>query len=92
MNQESTVANNERNVLIRGLYMLLMALAWQVSGTVLCFIAVVQFASALLTGTPIARLAVFGRSVAVYTKQVVDFLTFASEEVPFPFSDWPSGE
>lgn len=92
MNDNSIVTSSERNILIRGLYMLLMAFAWQVAGTVLLVVSVIQFAVALLTGTPNTRLAVFGRGLAAYTRQVVAFLTFATEDVPFPFSDWPSGE
>ncbi|HEY0845560.1 MAG TPA: DUF4389 domain-containing protein [Noviherbaspirillum sp.] len=92
MSQESIITSSERNILIRGLYMLLMAIAWQVSGTVLLVLSVIQFGVALFTGAPLARLARFGRSLAAYTRQVVNFLTFSSEEVPFPFSDWPASE
>lgn len=90
--EQNQAAAGERNILLRGLYMLLMALAWQVCGTILLVVAIIQFAVALLTGTPNARLATFGRSLARYTRQVVDFLTFATEDIPFPFNDWPAGE
>lgn len=92
MSQESVVTSNERNIIIRGLYMLLMAVAWQISGTVLLVVSVIQFLVALFTGTPLPRLAGFGRSLGAYTRQVVNFLTFSTEEVPFPFSDWPPSE
>ena len=92
MNQNPVTTTNERNILIRGLYMLVMAFAFQVSGTVLCFVSVIQFAIALLTGAPNARLLSFGSKLAAYVKQLVNFLTFASEEPPFPFSAWPEKE
>jgi hypothetical protein len=44
----------------------------------------------LLNGTPNARLVSFGRSMGRYLRQVIDFLTFAAEEIPFPFNDWPT--
>lgn len=92
MSDESIVTGNERNILIRGLYMLVMAFAWQISGTALLVLSVVQFVVALFGGAPLPRLASFGRSLGSYTRQVVNFLTFSSEEVPFPFGDWPQAE
>ncbi len=52
----------------------------------------VQFLITLLSDTPNARLASFGRSLGNYLRQIAAFLTFAAEEIPFPFSEWPSGE
>lgn len=89
MNDTPDIPTINRNIWIRGLFMLLMALASQISGTVVCFVAVIQFLIMLLNGTPNARLISFGRSMGRYLKQIVDFLTFASEEIPFPFNDWP---
>jgi hypothetical protein len=92
MNENHAVTTSERSNLVRGLYMLVMAVAYQISGTVLFFVSVIQLVIALITGTPVARLAAFGHSLAIYSKQLVDFLTFASEDIPFPFNDWPAGE
>jgi hypothetical protein len=91
MNENSDTATNKRNIWIRGLFMLLMGFAFQVCGTVLCIVTVIQFVLALLSDTPNARLVSFGRSLGRYLQQIADFLTFATEEMPFPFSDWPSG-
>lgn len=90
MNDTPDLPTINRNIWIRGLFMLLMALAYQVSGTVVCFVTVIQFLIMLLNGTPNARLVSFGRSMGRYLKQIVDFLTFATEELPFPFNDWPA--
>lgn len=82
----------ERNLWMRGLYMLLMSIAYQISGTLVCIVAVVQFVLVLLTGAPNPHLLAFGRSLARYLHQIVDFLTFAAEAMPFPFSAWPSSD
>ncbi|HEU0188036.1 MAG TPA: DUF4389 domain-containing protein [Gallionellaceae bacterium] len=82
----------KRNIWVRGLFMLLMGLAWHVSATLLFFVALFQFLLVLLNDAPNDRLVAFGRNLARYLRQVASFLTFATEEVPFPFSDWPSGE
>ena len=89
MNEDSDKATNKRNIWIRGLFMLLMAFAFNVSGTVLCIVTVIQFVMALLSDTPNPRLVSFGRSLGRYLQHIADFLTFATEEMPFPFTDWP---
>ena len=90
MNDTPDIPTIKRNIWIRGLFMLLMALAFQVSATVVCFVTVIQFLIMLLNGTPNARLVSFGRSMGRYLKQIVDFLAFAVEEIPFPFNEWPA--
>lgn len=82
----------KRNIWVRGLFMLLMALAYQVSGSLMFIITIFQFVMMLLNDTPNARLLSFGRNLGRYLQQIVYFLTFASEEVPFPFNDWPSSD
>jgi len=72
--------------------MLLMALAYQLTGTVVCIVTVIHFLIMLMNDTPNARLVSFGRSMGRYLQQIVSFLSFASEEIPFPFSDWPAGD
>ena len=89
---ENTDTPGKGKIWVRGLFMLLMAFVFQVAGTVMFVVTVIQFVIMLLNDTPIARLVAFGRSLGRYLQQIVHFLTFASEEIPFPFSDWPSGE
>ena len=92
MNDDPVTTTNSRNIWMRGLFMLLMALAYHVAGTLVAVVAVIQFVMALLTAAPNARLVSFGRSLGRYFQQIVDFLTFATEVMPFPFSEWPSGK
>ncbi|MBI5891009.1 MAG: DUF4389 domain-containing protein [Nitrosomonadales bacterium] len=92
MTEHAEVPHNKRNIWIRGLFMLLMGLAFHVCATVLGFVVVIQFAMALLNDAPNARLVSFGRSMGNYLRQIVNYLTFATEEMPFPFNEWPAGE
>lgn len=92
MNENSDTPAGQSNIWIRGLFMLLMVLILHVAGTVLFVIALIQFLIMLMNGTPNARLASFGRSLAHYFRQAVEFLTFATDEIPFPFNDWPTGD
>lgn len=92
MNDNPVTTINQRNIWLRGLFMLLMALAYHVAGTLVLIVAVIQFVMALLTGAPNVRLVSFGRSLGRYFQQLVNFLTFATEQIPFPFSEWPADE
>lgn len=93
MNEDKTINKDPKyNIWLRGLVMLLMGLAYQVMGTVVLIVTIIQFVIRLLSGAPNARLLSFGRSLGRYLQQIVSYLTFASEEIPFPFNDWPSGE
>jgi hypothetical protein len=65
--------------------MLLMTLAFHVCTTVLFFVTIIQFLIMLLNDTPNVRLASFGRSMGSYLRQIVNYLTFATDEMPFPF-------
>jgi Domain of unknown function (DUF4389) len=80
---------SRRPVWVRGFYMLLMLVVWQVAEAVLLGVAIIQFIFALLGG-PNERLTAFGGSLAQYLRQVAAFITYATDEMPFPFSDWPA--
>ena len=93
MSEEQTNTKDPKyNLWLRGLVMLLMGLAYQIMGTIVLIVTVIQFVIRLLNGAPNARLLSFGRSLGRYLNQIVTYLTFASEEIPFPFNDWPSGD
>jgi len=52
-------------------------------------IAVVQFVTRLFSGQINQQLAEFGDGLAAYFRQIMGFLTFHSEDKPFPFAPWP---
>jgi len=78
-----------RSLWVRVLLMILMAMAFHLAATLLGVLAVVQLVLAIVAGGPNERLQRFNRSLAQYFRQLTEFLGFASEEAPFPFSDWP---
>jgi hypothetical protein len=91
MSEIPGTAGGKRNVLVRGLLILLMAVAFQISATLLALAAVVQFVLMLVNETPNAQLISLGKALGLYLGQISGFVTFASEEAPFPFSAWPAG-
>lgn len=92
MNENSLIAANKRNMWLRVLFMVLMALVFHLCGTLLFIVAILQLVVTLLNGTPNGRLLSFGRSLGRYLQQIAFFLTFASEDIPFPFNDWPAAD
>ncbi len=68
-----TIISGNRNIRVRGLLVLLMAIAYHISGMLLALGAIVQFVLAVLSDGPNARLLAFGRSLGRYVGQIADF-------------------
>ena len=80
-----------RSTWVRLLFMILFAAIWSVSRLVVAAVVAIQFCIVLFTGASNSRLRTFGQSLATYSYQLVAYLTFVTEEQPFPFNDWPTG-
>ncbi|MBD3669865.1 MAG: DUF4389 domain-containing protein [Gammaproteobacteria bacterium] len=80
----------EGSIWIRGLFMLLFAILYNIAEIVIAAVAVLQFLIRLVTGSVNDNLLDLGYSASTYASQIFQFLTFNSEERPFPFSPWPS--
>lgn len=81
-----------RPTLIRGAVALLFLVAVEVATTVVALIAVVQVVWSLSTGGRNAYLSRFGMSLALWIAQATAFVTAASDERPFPWTEWPTDE
>ena len=83
----------ETSTWVRGLNMLLFiviyALLYTLAEIVLFGVVIAQFVIKLITGSVNQRLLDLGYSTSTYVYQIFLFLTFVSEERPFPFSPWP---
>ena len=90
---EQTKTNlSDPNIWTRGLYMLLMAIAFGVTEALMAIVAIFQFLSALVTREISKPLHEFGANLSAYAYQIAQFVTFQTEEKPFPFADWPNVE
>jgi hypothetical protein len=69
-------------------FMLIFAAIGGLVRLLLWAVIILQVASTLLTGKANINILNFGRSLAVYTFHILLFLTFNTEVMPFPFSDW----
>ena len=89
MSDEIIEVKEENSIWIRGLYMLLFSLFYSVAEVVLWTVVLVQFGYRIFNDENYPRLLDFGASLARYIYQVLRFLSFNTEVMPFPFSDWP---
>lgn len=80
---------SNRNIWARVLYMLLFVIAYSISETILVFVAIFQVLAVLFTGHVHATVHQFGANLSGYMYQILQFVTFNSEDLPFPFTDWP---
>ena len=69
-------------------FMLIFAAIGGLVRMMLWAVIVLQVVSTLITGKPNVNILNFGRSLATYTYHILLFLTFNTETLPFPFSDW----
>ncbi|MBI4293806.1 MAG: DUF4389 domain-containing protein [Betaproteobacteria bacterium] len=81
-----------RAIWLRLFFMAVVFLLYAVSRLVVSVVVVLQFFWVLFTGETNQRLLNLGQALATYTYQIIRYLTFNTEERPFPFdADWPTG-
>ena len=88
MNDISKNLKSEREW-FRVLFMVLFWVCSRVASFLVSIIAVVQIVFALVTRQENENLRRLGSSLAQYVAQIVNYLTYNSDDKPFPFADWP---
>ncbi len=69
-------------------FMLIYAVIDGIVRTLLWAVILLQTITALVTGKPNRNILDFGRNLSVYIYHIMLFMTFNTETLPFPFSDW----
>ena len=77
-----------KSIWMRFLYMVLFAIFFGVTELVLTVVVIFQFLVSF-TGKTNDNLRIFGHSLAQYLYDVIRFLTYNTDDLPFPFGDWP---
>ncbi len=75
---------------LRLLFMLLFAAFYSIAEIVLLVVVVFQFLCKLVSGTTNERARAFGAQLSTYVYQTFMYLTYNTEERPFPFANWPT--
>ncbi|MDO3386461.1 DUF4389 domain-containing protein [Gilvimarinus sp. SDUM040013] len=74
---------------MRLVFMILFSVILYVAGIVMSILVVVQFVFALITGKDNPNLRQLGDSLSQFIYAALRFLTYNTDEKPFPFADWP---
>lgn len=74
----------------RILFMLIFAAIGSFVRIMVWGVILMQVASTLLTGKTNPNILSFGQNLSTYTYQILLFMTFNTEALPFPFSEWNS--
>ena len=72
---------------LRGLFMLLFAVLYTIAEFVVTAVVLLQFLIVVVTGERNERLTRLGERLSLYVYDVLRYLTWNSEERPFPFAD-----
>ena len=79
---------SQRDVWIRGFFMLVFAILFNFAQTLLVIAAIIQFISPLITRKPNKVVTDFGDQLAVWFQQVARYQTTVTDTKPFPWSKW----
>ncbi len=91
LNEEDLKRNvKDKDTWLRFLYLVVFGVAFYLSILLTFAASVFQFLAKLFNGSAFAGVAEFGANLASYQQQVTSYLTFASDEKPFPFAPFPS--
>ena len=80
------------NTWIRLAYMVLFALLVMAARLLGSIVVIVQFALVLIFGRDNENLRNLGQGLGKWVYQAIMFLTFNSDDKPFPFDEWPDLE
>ena len=78
-----------RQLIARVLYMIAFGFAFWACSIVLALAAVLQLLMVAFTRERNDNLTTLGRGLAEYVREIVRYLTFVTDEPPFPFAEWP---
>lgn len=84
-----TVAPPPDDLGVRILYMLLFAVVFWIVSCTLAVTAIAQLLVRISSGRASIELARFGGGLARYTRQIIEYLTFVTERVPYPIGEFP---
>ncbi len=78
------------DVWIRGLFILVFGVIFYfLLFWIILLLVLFQFITKVITGNLNQQLMKFSNGLTLYAFQILNYITFQSEERPFPFSPWP---
>lgn len=80
---------NSRTAWLRLPFMALFTVILVMAGYALFLVVIVQVLFTLITNSPNSNLLQAGAFLRNYSYQILDYLTYNSEQKPYPFATWP---
>jgi hypothetical protein len=92
--KKATETTKDKNpeIFSRIFYTILFAFIGWMSLWVFTFVVLIQFGFLLITGQVNRNLKGFNQEVGLFLYDMIKYLSFQTNEKPFPFRDWPYGE
>ena len=87
---EEFETNGREKGVSRALYTILYLIIGRLISMVLFVIAITQFIYTWVSGEPNDKILQFSERLAEYTKQLVVYVSFNTDEKPWPVGDWPT--
>ena len=87
------IKDNAKNIdtWLRGLYILIFGVIFYFLYGLIWLLVIFQFVTKVITGGLNSNLEQFSTRMTRYAMQILNYITFQSEERPFPFSPFPEG-
>jgi len=87
--EEVETTEREKPGVSRALFTILYLIIIRLISMVLFVIAITQYIYSWLTGEPNDKILYFTESLAEYSRQLVAYVGFNTDERPWPVGDWP---
>lgn len=75
---------------IRGAYIVLFFIIAYILRLLIMAVGILQFLSNVIFEKSNTKLLNFGQSLSIYAYDIIRFISYNSDQKPYPFSAWPS--
>jgi hypothetical protein len=82
----------DEGIWMRGVFMVLFLIAYNIVEFLILLVALFQFVAVLFTGRVNETVLRLGNNLSFFALETFQYLTFNSNLRPFPFSPWPDEE
>jgi hypothetical protein len=91
MNEQTKTTLTNLETWKRGLFMLVFGIISGLAKLIVAFVAIFQFVTLLFKGQTNEAVIPLGQNLSTYLYQITLFLTFKTDDMPFPFLPFPEG-
>ena len=92
MNDNMKENLKDNSTWMRVLYMAIFVIIFNIVEILIAALVIFQVLVLLFTADKNRRLLRLGSSLSLYAYKILQFLTFNTEEKPFPFADWDNDD